>query len=1440
MLLSTAERRELTSSGHIPNSWTSLGAVMKQRIGKLLRTPNGNRRRRAGQSKKLRIESLEARQLLAADLGYHNSIIPQDVNRDLNVTPLDAILVINELNNTDSSELTPVASGEITDGILLDTNADGYLTAGDALSVINFLNAEGETTPTAVFSHEFVDETGAPISSSTVAVGDIFQLQTFVQDNRGVFTARGINSPYLDIGYDNIDSFDILVGEIQSFRFFIDQLDTTSASSTFTLSFDGQTTNPINILQLDPALAANIESELAALSSIGAGNVSVVVDEAASSEDRQNGVQRFSFEVRFASALANQDLPLLTIDSSGVDLVTGGTFESSITEVVPGAPAIGETQSLRFFTDELDPAVADSSFTLTFEGQTTGPIGLTNAGSIRTDAEVAASIQQELIALGLVGPDDVTVSVDAAATAEDQANSVARYSFLAVFSNRFAGIDLASMTLDATNVGLLAGGSGTFVSEITQVVAGDAASAQAVTYADVYDFARRADIQLAGFNDIGAASQQIPLPDPADRKLVFTVPMIATAPGVINFTPADGANSPTTDILTSMGTDVITIPPTMVDFGAPFSLTVITDPTSPVAIDDSLSVEEDGSLTLAANVTANDTVTSPRTLSVLSVAPVAGVTVGSVSGTTYTPPADFNGTDVVTYIAQDSTGLQSNAATVTITVTAVNDAPTANDDTLSVDEDSTNNTLDLLANDSPGPANESGDTLTITDVTTPNNGGTVTIDTGGATVNYSPAAGFVGNETFTYTMQDQGGLMSTATVTVDVAPSVVPSARTDVATTTENTPATIIVLSNDRVNAGSSATLISASNGSSGTVEILDNGTPTDLTDDTLQYTPNDPNFNGTDSFTYVMNDTSGLGVDSTGTVTITVENVNDAPELTNDNASGTEDTPTTIAIATLLSNDSPGPGEGTGSQNPQTLTMTSVAPSSSVEIVGDNVVFTPATDFNGLFEFTYTAVDSDPTNPLSSTATVTVNVAAVNDDPIAAADTASGTEDTALTIPVSTLLSNDSPGPATATDEASQTLSVVSVSTSSTQGGSASLSGNDVVYTPATDFNGSDTFTYELSDGVGGTATGTVTVSVASINDAPTAGADSVTAFKDFPKIIPVADLLANDSAGPANESSQTLSITGVGTASNGTVVLNSDGTITFTPDTGYTGPASFEYTLQDSGASGGENVNQTTGTVSVTVEEFLPSTVSGTVWVDENNSGTRNDFERGLGAVQVTLTGTSLGQAVPAQSMTTLLDGSYSFDNLGPGSYVVSFSAPQFLPDGIDVPGILGDSDGLANNNQSAFTISEPGGITASGYDFAVLGLDHVHAQKINQLSAQYIVLNPSLAVNGAYFAVGADNSLLWSAKLAGFDDALFAEAVVSGSEVLLTMVDSNHNVFSASLREGEFVRMQDASGSSIIRILGDAARFSWQQVDLSTPPFSAAKYLDSIDAIFAQEGW
>ncbi|MDE2941508.1 MAG: Ig-like domain-containing protein, partial [Chloroflexota bacterium] len=230
---------------------------------------------------------------------------------------------------------------------------------------------------------------------------------------------------------------------------------------------------------------------------------------------------------------------------------------------------------------------------------------------------------------------------------------------------------------------------------------------------------------------------------------------------------------------------------------------------------------------------------------------------------------------------------------------------------------------------------------------------------------------------------------------------------------------------------------------------------------------------------------------------------------------------------------------------------------------------------------FTYTVSDGTAT----AIGTVEVTVTQPNNAPAAAADTATVAEGGEVDVSVATLLSND-------TDADGDTLSIMAVG--SAVNGSVALSEDksEVTYTHDGSETTSGSFTYTVSDGTD-TATGEVSVTVTPVNDAPTGVNDTATVAEGGEVEITAATLLANDTD-PEEDS---LSITGVGGAVNGTVALSEDmSEVTYTQDGSETTTGSFTYTVSDGSATG-------TGTVSVTVTPVndAPSAVADTLTVAE-----------------------------------------------------------------------------------------------------------------------------------------------------------------------------------------------------------------------------------------------
>ncbi|MDF5656853.1 tandem-95 repeat protein, partial [Vibrio parahaemolyticus] len=330
----------------------------------------------------------------------------------------------------------------------------------------------------------------------------------------------------------------------------------------------------------------------------------------------------------------------------------------------------------------------------------------------------------------------------------------------------------------------------------------------------------------------------------------------------------------------------------------------------------------------------------------------------------------------------------------------------------------------------------------------------VSIENGIATI--SPTADWNGSETLTFTATDPSGESISQTVNFTVAP--VADIVADTATVVEDTPTIIKVLGNDTFEGDDQVVSLDTNNGpANGTVSVNPDGSVT--------YTPND-NYHGADSFTYIV--TSG-GVSESTTVKVDVTPVNDAPMAKDDIATTQEDTAVTIDV---LPNDTDIDGD--------TLRIDSASVPSdqgTVEIVDGKLVFTPAENFNGDAEITYTVTDGE----LTDEAKVSVTVNPVNDAPVAKDDIATTQEDTAVTIDV---LTND-------TDVDGDKLSIESVSVPKEQGTVEVVDGK-LVFTPAENFNGDAEITYTVTDGQL-TDEAKVTVTVNPVNDAPTIKVDAV-----------------------------------------------------------------------------------------------------------------------------------------------------------------------------------------------------------------------------------------------------------------------------------------------------------------------------------------------------------
>ena len=565
------------------------------------------------------------------------------------------------------------------------------------------------------------------------------------------------------------------------------------------------------------------------------------------------------------------------------------------------------------------------------------------------------------------------------------------------------------------------------------------------------------------------------------------------------------------------GTDTFTY--TVTDGNGGFDTATVTvtvtavndDP--PVAVDDADSTPEDIPVTV--DVLAND---SDPDLDLLTVDSVTQGSNGSVvnnrSDLTYTPNLDWSGTDTFTYTVTDGNAGFSTAQ-VTVTVSAANDDPVAIDDTKTVSEDSSQ-TIPVLDNDSDAD----GDPLVVNAVTQGANGTVTDNDTD---VTYTPDPDWSGTDTFAYTVSDGQGGFDTANVIVTVDPvNDDPLGVPDATSTPEDTPVNIDVLANDSDVDSSFLIVTAVANGTGGTV-TTDGATAT--------YTP-EPDWNGTDTFTYRVSDELGGWCEST--VTVTVTPINDPPLAADDIATTPRDTP--VYIWVLANDEDP---------DPDTLSLSAVTNGANGSVVnnGIKVTYTPKPGWTGVDAFTYTVFDGKGG---FDTARVTVTVTAgPNQPPVAKDDSKVTDEDLAITVPV---LANDS-------DPDGDAVAVSAVN----QGahGSVAKTSTSVTYTPDKDWSGIDSFSYSISDGRGGTATAAVVVTVRPVNDAPVARDDSKSTPEATAVVIPV---LVNDS----DVDGDPLAVATISQGSRG--VTTTDGlSVIYSPSSGWAGSDSFTYWITD-----------------------------------------------------------------------------------------------------------------------------------------------------------------------------------------------------------------------------------------------------------------------------------
>lgn len=653
-----------------------------------------------------------------------------------------------------------------------------------------------------------------------------------------------------------------------------------------------------------------------------------------------------------------------------------------------------------------------------------------------------------------------------------------------------------------------------------------------------------------------------------------------------------------------------------------FLLTVNPVADAPVANDDFAATTEDTAVTL--NVLANDTDADGNALRVMSLSAISnGSAVDNLDGSvTFTPNANFTGDGGFTYTVDDGTGL-SDSATVTVTVSAVNDAPLTAADSYSTDEDvvlSVPAATGVLAND----RDLESQSFVAVLVDSPAKG-SLSLNADGS-FTYTPTADLNGSDSFTYRAQDSSGATSdpqTVSLTLN-AVNDLPVSNDDAYPVDEDgslaVPAAGVLVNDSDVEGSPLSAVLVAGSGPA-------NGRLTFRADGSFDYTPN-ADFFGEDSFQYKASD--GTPSASPATVTLTVNSINDDPVLDDIADTATDEDTPTPAIAFSVSDVETAAGALTLSAS---SSNTSLLPDSNIVLGGSganrSITLTPAANQSGSATVTVTLTDAEGAI-VTDTFVLTVN--AVNDTPLADNDSYSTAEDTLLSVNAAAgALAGD-------TDAEAETLTAVLVS--GVSNGSLTLNADGSFdYTPAGNFFGTDSFKYKAQDASGGfSPPATVTIDVSSVNDTPVAADDSATTNEDTPVTVAV---LSNDSDPDNNP----LSVSIV-SASNGSAVVNANKTVTFTPAADFAGGASFDYRISD--GQGGSD----TATVTITVAALNDAPIAG-----DDSSSTLEDTPRSVNV---------LGNDTDAEGDTLTVVGTNNAVNgsatISGGNTVVFTPAPNF----------------------------------------------------------------------------------------------------------------------------------------------------------------------------------
>ncbi len=1398
-------------------------------------------------NRRLTTQALEQRQLLAGDLQpAHNYWNGFDVNQDLQISPSDALGVINYLATTNaaSGEQVSGSSADEFAGRKVDVNADGNVTPSDALSVINAL-ARGEQLGELVelmLSARDEDDNLLPVSNGVVqapgvGIDNSFYLEVSYDDLRTFGDDKGAFSVFPDLGVSTGGILQPVLREAQ--QIIIDSAIRQTQSGFVTVGREGTTdTVDITIAQIQGGFSAALGDALVNTFGMPLGSFEITEPTALKGEDGED----LGFEIFYsADEFGNMDIADLTFTPNFDNAVPIEFREFAPLEADGTTP---NSAAVRFNLDARSRTLPNNQefYNLLNRGSFDGATGFTDIGGV--GGAFPNGIRD--VNGGLM-PDTVDVfRIEVFLNAElsdsnpliIDVNPGEGVDPLTLYgSNDVVTEDLILLDDDARvtiSTGAVAVNNPPTVSPVPLEIS--VSEDDGVSMPSLLTGANDIDgdtLSVDAFNFTGGDTSGVALngntititPSAYNSLQVNTTEVITATFNIID--GRGGSVSQTLSLTVNGANDApdagADISTTNDEFDAQFNIDLLQNATDPdgdtLSISDITQIGSDDTTGVTPDAANNQLVVNPGAYSALE------------DGESVTVTYQFE-------VSDGNGGTDTATVSVTINGDTPNSDPVAGDPvTLTVSEDDADTTLDLLTNVTDV---DTEDTLSVDAATIVTTGDLAGITRNGNTLSISPAAynalAATDTETVTYNydvIDGEGGRVAhSATITINGANDAPEADAAVSVTVTEDDASTNVDLldgASDPDN-GDSVSVDGLTLRSGDDSGISANGA-SGLTIDPSAY--NSLPVGQSEVIIYDYNLIDGNGGTTAQSATITITGVNDAPTVGDPIELTVTEDDSAQSLNLLTGAADPDTGDTLVAES-----LTFSGSSSAFTLVNDTTLTFDPNFFNGLAatENEVITVNYDVADGNGGTAaqTATITVTGVNDAPVLAGPIDETYSEDAGTQALSLLLGASDP-------DTNDVLTVENVNVTGDDSGitrnGADLSIDTSAYSSLEEGESVEiVFTYEVTDGTA-TLNQTATVTITGGADTPIPGPDIAVTLNESDAAQTI-DLLEGSSDPNGDPLSVTEATVRSGDA-RGVTIDAANNRLLVDPsayvdlEDGESAVVIVDYNVSDDNG----NSAPRTATVTIIGQTIVPSTISGQLFIDhiENSeavrggaapvrNGVKDADEKGLAGVTIRLHEVTSSGETLVKSVLTDMDGAYSFTGLFPGTYVVEYDVP--------------DSVHFTGSTRGQIVISDAGGASASGPTLDAIGLVGVQ-QRLDLLAKSYIdagIIDTSSlpeGLGGGSVHLNADGTQRMFVAGEGFDPE-FAEVVLNDARdaALLTIIDAaDGKVKSARLNLDQFVVTSDGLG---VRFFGGMDDFDFVETSEDLVEDEFEDYRNAIDQI------